>query len=108
MAALIKEGDYGGVRALLRDTIEAPEVYKVLLGFDSSEYQYGNPCLILAAQLGRGDIVEALRNAGANMRVLDERGRTASQVAEEAGHLALAKNLITWVCTCLNACCVVC
>ena len=108
MAALIKEGDYGGVRALLRDTIEAPEVYRVLLGFDSSEYQYGNPCLILAAQLGRGDIVEALRNAGANMRVLDERGRTASQVAEEAGHLALAKNLITWVWTCLNACCVVC
>jgi hypothetical protein len=36
--------------------------------------------LTQAAAQGRADIVEALRDAGANMRVVDTEGRTASQV----------------------------
>ena len=89
MASLISEGDYGGVRALLRDTIEDSPVFQVLLGYspvagaDTKSGESGAPRqvpLLQAADQGNREIVEALMQAGANARARDPQGRTASQV----------------------------
>lgn len=97
LASLIAEGDYGGVRGVLRDTCEDAGVYQVLLGYASIEGSA--PPLLLAAEAGRLDVVEALMEAGANARAVDSKGRTASQVAEAGGHKELSKMLITWAAT---------
>ena len=100
IAALIAGGDYGGVRGLLRDTIETPEVYQALLGYASwSSDPSCAPAIILAAEAGAVDIAQALMEAGANPRCVDAQGRTSSQVAEAAGHPKLGKMLITWAAT---------
>lgn len=100
ISASIAEGDYGGVRGLLRDTLEMPEVYQALLGYTPSSTDPScPPPIILAAEAGAVDIAQALMEAGANPRAVDAQGRTASQVAEAAGHAQLAKILITWAAT---------
>jgi hypothetical protein len=100
IAALIAGGDCGGVRGLLRDTIETPEVYQALLGYASwSSDPSCASAVILAAEAGAVDIAQVLMEAGANPRCVDAQGRTSSQVAEAAGHPKLAKMLITWAAT---------
>lgn len=90
MSMLISEGDYGGVRALLRDTIEDDAVHRVLLGYQPAaggdaetvggKEDARRAPLLQAADLGNREIVHALMQAGANARALDPQGRTASQV----------------------------
>ncbi|KAJ9585549.1 hypothetical protein L9F63_002666 [Diploptera punctata] len=60
----------------------------------NSQNQHGNTALILAACLGKIDIVELLLQNGADVQITGQHKRTVLMHAAERGHLQLVKLLI--------------
>ena len=61
----------------------------------SRRLEDGMTPLLLAAQVGRSDILEALLNAGADINAEDVAARTALHIAAAEGHLEASRFLLS-------------